>query len=384
MTPLKWSHTRIALASATLLLAACHGSGEPHNGVEVPPQAFIRSVNVIGDSLSDVGTYGIRFTVQAAASETPYPLWTELVAQKSGTLCSFYQAKNLEAPADLQFNPACGSYAVAGARITHVAQDSGLDIVQQMKAVRAQIGTAGFGTHRLLLIDGGGNDVAELLKRFTALAAKQPLNMADYDAKLVPVLSDVQRQQLQKALAAAKPDVPTLFSLYLKALAHYFIQAIETELIGAGAQYVVIMDIPDITLTPEFSALKTRLPTGFETLTRDGIRLFNQTLQAHFAASPDAQKVIVVSAFEQMTAWVNNPAAYGFNNTSDAVCPPGEVPRLQNMAQCTDTNLQARGVTDWNSYIFSDDFHPTPRGHQLMADATLAAMAAKGWPVLGH
>lgn len=383
MTLIKSSKTRIALAAAVLLLTACNGSGEKNSDREVHPPPSIRSVNVIGDSLSDVGAYGVRFTVQAATSAPPYPLWTELVAQKSGTLCSFYQIKKLEAPADFQPTPACGSYAVAGAQIVHAAQDTGLDIIQQMKAVRAQIGTAGFGDHRMLLIDGGGNDVAELLKRFAALAAKQPLSIGDYDAKLLPVLSDTEKQQLQAALAANRPDVATLFPLYLKALANYFIQAIETEIIGAGARYVVIMDIPDITLTPEFSALKAQLPAGFEALTRSGIQLFNRTLKTHFAASPDADKVIVVSAFDQLTAWATSPATYGFTNTSDAVCPPEDTPRLQNIAKCTDGTLQAKGITDWNSYIFSDDFHPTPRGHQLMANATLAAMAAKGWPVVG-
>ena len=45
------------------LLAACGGGG----GADTTPKAKVTSVKVMGDSLSDSGTFGFKFTVQGSA-----------------------------------------------------------------------------------------------------------------------------------------------------------------------------------------------------------------------------------------------------------------------------------------------------------------------------
>jgi len=63
-----------ALASAALLAACGGGSSGPS----------INSVVVFGDSLADVGTFGLKFTVQKAGDPKGYPLWTQVVADAAG------------------------------------------------------------------------------------------------------------------------------------------------------------------------------------------------------------------------------------------------------------------------------------------------------------
>ena len=37
------------------------------------------------------------------------------------------------------------------------------------------------------------------------------------------------------------------------------------------------------------------------------------------------------------------------------------------------------GANWWKTYLYSDSFHPTPYGHELLADAVAAAVRAKNW-----
>jgi phospholipase/lecithinase/hemolysin len=37
------------------------------------------------------------------------------------------------------------------------------------------------------------------------------------------------------------------------------------------------------------------------------------------------------------------------------------------------------GSNWWTSYLFADSFHPTPYGHQLMADLVQDSLQRKGW-----
>ena len=83
----------LAAALATSgLLVACGGGG----GADTTPKASVTSVKVVGDSLSDSGTFGFKFTVQNPAARTgtgSTQVWTEYVAGSYGsTLCAHYSA----------------------------------------------------------------------------------------------------------------------------------------------------------------------------------------------------------------------------------------------------------------------------------------------------
>jgi outer membrane lipase/esterase len=57
-----------------------------------------------------------------------------------------------------------------------------------------------------------------------------------------------------------------------------------------------------------------------------------------------------------------------------------------NFATCTDAALSAAppagatgGANWWKTWAFSDGFHPTPYGHQLLAQLISRTLAQAGW-----
>ena len=110
----------LAVASvAAALLVACGGGGDGDQS----PKVKITSVKVIGDSISDSGTFaqvlGNRtFSVQGPTQQ----IWTEKVAAAFGVtgLCNVYQFTGTTfVPNAVQTG--CTSYGVGGGRINNQA-----------------------------------------------------------------------------------------------------------------------------------------------------------------------------------------------------------------------------------------------------------------------
>jgi phospholipase/lecithinase/hemolysin len=85
---------------------------------------------------------------------------------------------------------------------------------------------------------------------------------------------------------------------------------------------------------------------------------------------------------------VANPASYSLTNAATAACPvTGQgADRLPEYSfpTCTSAALDASASTGqtagwWKTYAFSDGFHPTPYGHQLLAASVNRAIARAGW-----
>ena len=76
--------------------------------------------------------------------------------------------------------------------------------------------------------------------------------------------------------------------------------------------------------------------------------------------------------FTSFDEQVNNPEQFGLTNVTTPACP-GPI------ATCTTASLNAfYGNESWRSYVFSDNFHGTPKTNELVADAVLDAVMAKG------
>ena len=75
---------------------------------------------VVGDSLSDSGTFGYKFTVQGAAptGAGATALWVDRIAASYGqTLCAHYASSD---NVNFSTQPGCTNYAVGGGRINHL------------------------------------------------------------------------------------------------------------------------------------------------------------------------------------------------------------------------------------------------------------------------
>ena len=120
---------------------------------------------------------------------------------------------------------------------------------------------------------------------------------------------------------------------------------------AAGADNIVVVDLPNIGLLPRARAAGPLVAAGATFLSVT----FNSMLTT--ALNSLDFPVVRVSSFNLLNAMFNNPSAYGF------------------------TNVTGMGITDIanaETYLFWDDVHPTTRAHRHVADAVFHALEAAG------
>ena len=371
-----------ALAGAAIL-AGCGGGG----GTE-PPRASIARVVVAGDSLADAGTFGFKFTVQDAASTAGFPIYPQIVAQDFGVAspCNFYVFTGST------FVPnstaGCTDFAVGGGRIVNPASNGGVtapfDIPVQL-ATAAQVAGGSWSSTDLLIVDGGGNDAADLVTAYLGAAA----DPAKYQAFLA--------QQLDAAtIAATLPQTngPALAAgLYMQKLADTYYGAIKANALDKGATHVAVLNAPDITLTPRFQQVLGAVAnssgaaaaTQLQAAIRQWIGAFNSRLTADVGS--DA-RVALVDFYADFSDEIAHPASYGLTNVTTPACPitgqdSSGLPTY-TFTTCTSAALDANPPAGasagwWQTYAFSDSFHPTPFGHHLLAASVSRAIARAGW-----
>ncbi|HNE71556.1 MAG TPA: SGNH/GDSL hydrolase family protein [Giesbergeria sp.] len=366
---------------AAAVLAACGGGGS-----ETTPVAPVTSVKVVGDSLADSGTFGLKFTVQGStptgAGSTA--IWPERVASSYGvTLCPRYIFTGSS------FNQAagCTNHAIGGGRINNVAAPtSPVSITQQL----ANAGAIGYGAGDLLLADGGGNDAADLLGAYLS-ASKD--GAAGYRALLSTLLPAAT---VDAALASGATGTAQIGGAYMQALADKFRMAIEKDALGKGAMRVAVLNMPGIDKTPRVQQLLAGVAAAagaaaseqVRGLAQGWVQAFNAQLAKGFQGNA---KVVVVDFYTSLNDQVANPAQFGLTNAKDTVCPITGIGSdglpSYTFATCTATALSALpppagatgGADWWKTYAFSDSFHPTPYGHQLLGQLVSRTLAQAGW-----
>lgn len=376
---MRWMHRLTAVAMAAVLTAC--GSGTD-----------VTAIRVAGDSLADAGTFGFKFTVQSATLAQTR-IWVDHVTDAAdvGTLCPRYTATG---PNAVAANPAaaqCTSHAVGGARI-NVAGTAGdatpLSIPQQLR----DLGASAYGDREVLLVVGGGNDAADLIGAYLGASAD---GGAAYVALLGELLSPAQVAQ---AVAGGNAGLAQAGGLYMAALADQLADTLQAQALAKGAKRVVVLNAPDVTRTPRFLALLAAVAqssgggaTGaavaeqIATTARAWVGAYNSRLAQRFAAE---SRVAVVDFFGALNQWLASPATYGLTNTTSPACPAtGTDARglpTYSIQTCTEASLTAAapagaGAGWWNSYVFSDNFHGTPRTNALMGNLVNDTLRARGW-----
>jgi len=262
------------------------------------------NVFVFGDSLSDAGQYGARFTTNPGLTAYEY------LAQRYG----FSVGPSFTGGND---------FAQGGARVNAAGASvppnvPNLSVAQQVSQLLAR-GPLDSGA--LYAIQGGGNDIQDLLLQ----ASAGPITSA----------------QLQAGVTQAAIDLAAQIG----------------RLRAAGAQYIVVQNVPDLGKTPRAAAL------GAQATLTSLSSLFNSTLDA--ALSAGNQPVVQVNIFGLLNEFIGNPAAFGFTNVTVPVCTTASA------LQCTSSTLREPG--DNLTYVFSDSFHGTT-GTYLAAAAAIASM----------
>lgn len=357
---------RAGLAAVVIWgLVGCGGNDS------LPPKAAIQKVYVIGDSLADVGTFGgIKFTVQDPSDPKNALVWSQQIANHFGldgsAQCNFYSISTT-----VTTNPACTNFAIGDARIFNKSTDTVPTVGSQLLARSA----APFADTDLVLVDGGGNDAADLATAFLTVAGGgSPANyQAFLSQQLTPSeLSTAFTQDATGSVAAG---------LYMQNLAKTYFKAIKDNALDKGAKRIGVLNIPDITITPRFQSVLVDLGNSGPTvqgLIRQWITAFNTQLQASIASDP---RIALVDFYSDFQDEVNKPGDYGLVDAKTPVCSVVKSAAFGNFP-CLSTELDAMaGKTAgwWKKYAFSDGFHPTPYGHSLLAASVSRALARAGW-----
>lgn len=217
-----------------------------------------------GDSLTDSGTFGAKFTTNPGA------VWSERIASRLGFAAL----------------PALGggsNFAVGGARVTSLPGVPPSPPTDAAPPITTQIGnslalTGGAASpNALYTVWGGANDVFVA----TGLGAGAPAYIAQTGDELAAQVARLQ---------------------------------------AAGARYILVPNVPDIGTTP-FGVAQG--PAGAAALTQLSAG-FNQALHAGLAAR--GVRVLAADTFGLLNEVLADPAAYGFANAALPAC--GATPSL--------------------------------------------------------
>jgi phospholipase/lecithinase/hemolysin len=395
-----WRHFRLAAAAtAVAILAACGGGGADPTS----QRASITSIKVMGDSLSDVGVFkgiptnGRIFSVQDSASE-PNTDWTERIAALLGVpqLCNFFKFTGAAA-APFSLVPGCTSYAVGGGRINNFNPQTGAGASPFSITYQLQVASSAgnYKSTDLLLIDGGGNDAADLVSAYLNAAKDGGASYAAMTGTLIPAGT------LAPMLASGQAGLAQVGGAYMVALADKFYGSIKTNALDKGAERILVLNTPGITNTPRFQMVLGGIAAAYgggatgagaraqsEALFKSWVEAFNSRLATLVA---NDKRIVLVDFYTAFNDQIANPAEYGLTNVTTPACPitgmGSDGLPLYNFQTCTAAALSAMtppagatgGSNWWQTYAFSDGFHPTPLGYQLMSQLVAKSLATAGW-----
>lgn len=366
---MKKLHRSWVAAAAAVLLVACSGGGE---GDQSPRVSYGKLVT-FGDSLSDVGTYGVG--IVAGFGGGKYTIngnelslnWTELLARTVGVtdLCpartGLNSAAELGGVVPTQDFDTCYSYAQGGARVTDpigpgnialwtfYGDPSGMlgqltdPVVTQVARHLAKPSVNGaFAADDLVTVLAGGNDLF--------------MNIATYESLVgTGTSADDAKDAVVGLMRAAGTQLADL---------------VKTEIVAKGAQRVVVVNVPSAQNSPAFAdSAETRA------LVAEMVTAFNEELATGLTGTEAS--VLQVDAYTVSADQAANPAQYGLSNVTNPACDlEGALVELPTSLVCTEATLIGGDVS---YYQYADTVHPTPYGYKLLAQLVTQEMAKKGW-----
>ena len=398
--------------STALVVAGCGGGSD---SLVTTPQGRFSNLVVFGDSLSDVGTYKVG--VIAAAGGGKYTInspttknWTEVLAAQYNLAApcaaqTGYFSILANAPAiPLQNFSSCRNYAQGSSRVSSpagpysvaiqqaivaaalksgasqaqanqaaIAADFGLGIiasplVYQMANHLANAG-GGYDGKELVAILAGGNDALMNLSALQSAASggADAVGRAQFVGWSANVQATVALGGAAAVGAAQQAAIESMTQAGAQLAA-----AITSQILGKGAKYVAIGNLPDLSKVP-FTAPLDDATKGFIRLL---VNSFNSSVKTGLAGRSE---VIFVDLYTNSQDQVANPAKYGLTNVTDRACASVSAanPIAPQSLGCTAASLIPG---DTSKYLFSDDVHLTPIGYGLIAQAFVKSITEAKWP----
>ena len=381
---MKKFHVLATALAAAALLAACGGN---EAGNQSPRVAFTQMVS-FGDSLSDVGSYDVG--VVAAAGGGHYSIngvgatgllhinWTEFLAAQLDVSqpCAAETGLNTlpiapgYAPVPATFHDAstggtCLNYAQGGSRVTqpvgpgnaalfNAADQSTysnaigqltVPVVTQINNYLANNGGT-FSSNQLVTVFAGGNDIFINVAVFQATVAQGGDPTAASTAAVT-------------AMGQAGVELGTY---------------VNTMILAKGAGHVVVVNLPDVSITPFAIASGAQGQALVKAMTQT----FNAQLSATLTAG---SALLYVDAFTASEDQATNMAQYGLTDVTTPVCTSSSslVCTASTLIAAVTPATAGAPATAANTYEYADSVHPTPYGYRLLAELVGEQLAIKGW-----
>lgn len=408
------------LFAVAAMLAGCGGSDRSDQTAKVKFNAQVS----FGDSWSDVGSYAVgqvaalkggKYTINDVGvdGKNAAKNWTELMADKFGLPAPCAAQTGLDGSAALGFSvpvvnhPGCTSYAQGGARITNPVGPRNkllgparggqlgqltVPLVTQIQNHLAAVGGSYKGDE-IVFVAGGGNDLTiqldDLTARATAAAtvavtAAVPGQIAADIQAGTCLPADAQATNCQAAaIAKLSATVGTAAAgAYVQANAPVVVAAmatagaelagyVKTLIVGKGARYVAVINLPDASQSLEAIAAGKEV----QTLVTSMVTAFNAQLKSGVTGNTS---VLYLDIYTFSRDLIANLGSHGLVNATSPACDlsPAKNP-LGFSLICNRSNLAPGNV---DKYLFADNSgHLTPFGYSLVSVYVAKEMAGKGW-----
>ena len=282
---------------------------------------------VFGDSLSDTGNVAQYLGLPAGSSFTtnPDPLAVEIIAQSYGA----------SGRHSLAGGP---NYAWGGACVRPAGEGPCLNAVPTITAqIDQYLSSQPHGRadpDALYFIWAGLNDINDALILDSASVRTHTLDAATAHAE--------QIRRLQEA----------------------------------GARYIVVPNLPDLSVIPFAANLSPAAQEALSALSA----AYNKTLYTGLGAREDG--IIPINVLALMKEIFESPQTYGFTNVRETACPLNANPLTDRSPVSLVCGPEGSGYPKTYAaganqhHLFADDKHPSGAAHTLIASMTTSALAA--------
>ncbi|MDL2355722.1 MAG: SGNH/GDSL hydrolase family protein [Pseudomonadota bacterium] len=319
---------------------------------------------------------------------------TNPVGYKNKLLGGIYGALTVPVAAQIQNHLNVSGGKFSGTELVLVMAGANEVFVQLtlMSAAATAAGTAAFGNTLVGLLAAGASNPLSAAQAIGLALQTEAARPGHTDASVVGAAVGAAAVQPGNSAVAAPavygPMVATAQAAGAKAGADYVTATapslvaamataatelgtlVKAQIIGKGANYVVVNNLPDIGTTPfgkESDASTLALVNAM-------VKTFNDVLSAALASEA---KVAYVDAFAASHDQATNPAPYGLTNVTTPACDLSPAKNaLDSSLVCNGSNLIAGDVSH---YAFADKVHPTPFVQLLLARYVSKYMVQKGW-----
>lgn len=388
------------MISCSFILVSCGGGSTGGSS-----NTSIDRLIVMGDSFSDVGTYGFKHTIQGSSPTgiNSTQLSVDLLSTNLNLTasCNYYVSPANTYDATFTVNPeaGCTNFASGGGRLIY------RDATQTYKPtdfrnISVQLTTAagtlgGYTSKDLVIIGLAGNDFADLLGSsllvFTTTGATQAAALSAFGtfvSTVIPVATVNATLATIVDSASLSAAMASLGAAYSAGIATAFNSSVKAGLTDLGAEKIIVFGPVPVTKTPRFNVILVAIEaasgsavrSALENLFNDWVATFNLTLES---LSLNNDKVVFFDTYDALNNYITSPLTYGLStNVTTPACPAVGVSAsgpVYDLATCTEAVAEATVGATYKTYIFSDSFHPGIDVQNKISNTWLKFIEAEGW-----